>query len=357
MACENLGNGTADRTRVTFSVGLDPALTSKATKATGLVDVNDFTLIVKTEEGVTVDSLRVGEAAQGLDLAKGTYALEARSCVFEAPAFDLPCYYGATQFEVTGSASQTVSLVCTQVNAGIRVVFDPEFAEVYGTDDYYLTVTDVSQDSLIFNAQTQNRWGYFRPGGVRVKLYVDEKYLSGLLQVLNPRTKTLLTVYPEDLALTPVLWEIGVDETVVDATFSWDLNGTSEMADGLSPATALNVSQLQQFAPLLEGEQAWVTGYIVSGSISSGKVKFSPEGAGASHLALADDPEEEASSACVAIQLSTGTEPRNLLALDSHPALYKQRVWVKGTVDLSYLGLIGLEKTTQARLSLNDPAE
>lgn len=100
------------------------------------------------------------------------------------------------------------------------------------------------------------------------------------------------------------------------------------------------------------GTDAWVTGYIVGwvdGMTLADGAKFNNEGAVASNLLIADNPEETNLSNCVPVQLVSGSEARTALNLKDHPDNYKKEVSLKGSLE-KYFGTAGLKSVNAYKI-------
>lgn len=349
-ACENLSVNKEDFTaNVMVKVVLDKTLRCKSAEQP---NVGDFIFVLRNEHGRALDSMLVREMRQQRELPKGVYTMEVYSHVFERPEFDRPLYSACDTIEVSSSDDIVVSLICTQTNAGVRVQFDEGFEEVYGSD-YFVSIRNQKADSLIYTAATADAWGYFEPGLVKISLYVEQEYRSSIMLPVEGRTKTLVRLTPEDIVVSPVTADIGLNTSVEEQSFSWKILDPDMSNDGSSAAYAFTVGQLQNYVMFFVGTKVWAKGYVVSGKIASGKVTFGPEGAGSTHIALAPRPDETESSACISVGLPTSpAEIRQTLSVANNPSILGRQIWVYGEVTDSYLGLKGIDPLKKFKLSL-----
>ena len=94
-----------------------------------LPDTNDFILTVASSGGDIIYKGPYGERPDPVRVQPGSYDVSLQSIEFEKPAFSMP-QFGDFRTVVTGSG-QTVSVAfnCTQLNCGMRLLFDDSFKD------------------------------------------------------------------------------------------------------------------------------------------------------------------------------------------------------------------------------------
>ena len=92
------------------------------------MDVDSFVFILTTSEGDTLCNSTVGEiTGEPLSLKQGTYYITVFNELFTVPAFEKPFYYKQTEVDVVAGSICEAFIVCTQNNAGVRVLFTESF--------------------------------------------------------------------------------------------------------------------------------------------------------------------------------------------------------------------------------------
>lgn len=137
----------------------------------------------------------IGVAAKEIALAPGNdYLITAYSEELSSPAFDNPVYGDSLQFTITAEQSLPLSLVCTQINAGVKIVYGNTFKGLYST---YTTSISDAYGFLTYGGATTASTGYFAPGTVQIMIIADGKVFN---QSFTLKAKHLytLTIDQED---------------------------------------------------------------------------------------------------------------------------------------------------------------
>ena len=133
-------------------------LLSKASTST--LQASDLTLEI-FKEGVSVEKFSpIGNASKEIPLAPGTYNVQAYSAEFTAPAFEMPVYADETEVTVQSESMASAELICTQSNAGVRIVYDEAFQQAHTT--YSVSISQQGY-SLTYTGLDATRTGYFLP--------------------------------------------------------------------------------------------------------------------------------------------------------------------------------------------------
>ncbi|MFY9116620.1 MAG: DUF6359 domain-containing protein [Bacteroidales bacterium] len=310
------------------------------------MDVDSFVFILTTSEGDTLCNSTVGEiTGEPLSLKQGTYYITVFNELFTVPAFEKPFYYKQTEVDVVAGSICEAFIVCTQNNAGVRVLFTESFMN--SNPGSFMTVI-APDGELSYDTTTEHKWGYYNPGPVTLMLYrnnipsrsyersVDANYMYTFL-VGTPDT---LTQYVEPS------FSISVDTARVWNYGIWDDEdyGKNGVANGLAQETAFSISQARTLPD--NTANIWVYGYIAGYYKSQ---KFIPgseiedwDSVQASCLALAEDPKETEKANTFSIELLEGSL-RNAINLKDHPDHLYKKIWIKGTTSVSYQGVYGLK--------------
>lgn len=308
---------------------------------TEIPDTDAFILSVKNSSGAILYEGPYGCSPESMLLDPGTYSVKVVSAAVEMPAFSSPVF-GDEQLAVVSPGVETrVSLICSQLNSGIRLRVSSDFPTYY--PDGSLSVS--SSSGQLTYLPSESRTGYFSPGIVDLFLN-DGKETSKLTsRCLDPcQILTLGISCPSrDPSSVPEM-TISVDTARVwvedFCTIGSDGGGTI----GSSKETAFGVSAAMDHA----GETGvWVCGYVVGGDLSSGKngISFAPPFESQTNLAIAARSSASDKSSCMSVQLSSGTF-RNALNLVDNPSLLGTKIFLKGDIVASYYGIPGLQNIT-----------
>lgn len=104
-----------------------------------------------------------------LELAEGSYYIEASYGENLPAAFESPWYFGVTDvFEMAAGSEKSLSLTCSLANTLVSVEYSNDVLENF--DDYY-TIIYNNPDSLIFE-KDESRPGYFIPAPLQIRAYL-----------------------------------------------------------------------------------------------------------------------------------------------------------------------------------------
>ena len=339
-ACESLSWSEKGQGILSLNIQNDARVFVKATVPTA-----DYEVVIATAQGQQVLSERYASLPEQIMLDPGKYKVSAVSEAIGAPAFEKPIYGAALDVTVEASVNNTVQMTCAQINAGLRIVYEAEFANAHSN----YTVGVSGEDGTLQYAKTETRTGYFAPGTLDIYLEIDGKDGYSLSKSVSARDMLVLTV-----ASTPLSpgGEQGISLSIdVDTTRTWrreQWRPGGQEADGSTPALAYSVIQAIQLA---EGNDVWICGYIVGGDVSTSAIKTSPPFTAASNLAIADSPLETERVNCMAVEISAAPkaikDAFNMTVNGSE--LLGQRVWFKGNI-AAYFGKPGVRAPKEAQL-------
>lgn len=315
-----------------------------ATKSrTEIPDTNNFFLTVESEKGKVIYSGMFGAAPEPIVAEAGKYHVRALSAQSLGPAFEAPVYGDEKTVEIKSGTAVSVELLCIQVNAGLRLVFDDSFNKSYPGSTVLLS----SDDGNLEYSLREERVAYFSPGTVRILLRSDGDVKQLGLRSLNAREILTLDVSAPETA--------GGNVTIkVDTTRTWIsdrllVGEGDDSSRGSDVSNALSVGE----AKLRTGESGlWVYGYIVGGDLSSSKASFTPPFSSKTNIVLAEKSSCTSRDQCLSVQLRQG-DIRDALNLVDNPDVLGRQVFVKGDVVASYYGLPGIQNITEYQFSNN----
>jgi len=314
------------------------------------LDVDSFVFILTTAEGDTLYNSTVGEVTgEPFSLRQGTYTITVCNEWFTVPAFEKPFYYNQTQVHVVAGSACNANIVCTQHNAGVRVLFTENYLN--SNPESHMIITG-SDGELLFEKTTEHLWGYYNPGPVILMLYKNNIQSRSFERTIDANHMyTFLVDAPDTLTqyVEPV-FSITTDTTRVWHYGIWDDEhyDNNEFPDGLTKETACSITQARTL-PDNTGN-IWVYGYIVGCYNSSGgafiPVTENTENGDivATNLALADEPGETNKENTFSVELPSSSSIRNVLNLKDNRENLNKKVWIKGTTSSVYLGVYGLKK-------------
>jgi len=311
---------------------------SQSTSIKAGIETEDYVLRIN-DGHVDVLKKRIGDLlADAIELPAGTYTIDVYSIEFSDPKFEMPFYSGKTTVAIEAEETSEVSLVCSQGNAGIKVVWSDDFSTHFETYDAQI----ICNEGYLHYSSTEERTGYFLPGTVSVIINADGQTINAGNIILAARD--IVTAYlqlkieeiPPDGSLSI---NISIDETVnnreVEITVDPDSNNNQNSDN--------NESNPYNIAEAIErqGENGvWVTGYIVGAKPSTGYIFVVESNWQTTNLVLADDINETNDRNVIFVELQTGTY-RNSLNLVNNPTHLHRKVLLKGNL-LLYQSRAGL---------------
>lgn len=332
---------------LTFSLSDDysyPSMNSIFTIPSGntrvslsLPDTNDFILSVISSDGKTVYEGHYGERPRVIKVPSGTYDVSLVSVDFSEPQFDMPQFGDSQSVVLSSNETLAVSFRCTQLNAGIRLLFESSFKDRFPSGDILLKM-DKSSLKYPYN---ERRMAFFLPGTLKL-VYLNSGIEENLL------TRHLAAADMFTLKLSASAEDVNNFKIVIDTVRNWYsedyMIGSGK--DGSSVEKALEVPDLQSY---IGAKDVWVVGYIVGGDMSSSKVKLEPPFSKNAHIAIAAKSVVHGREECAAVELSSTGPARDALNLVTNPGNLGRKVFIKGTVE-EYYGYPGVKSLKDFKL-------
>ena len=338
-ACETLSWNEQGKGALSIRMQKETAVTVKAD-----VPFMDYLIGIEDKSGSTVASGKISTLPDPVELDPGPYTVTALSEQMGAPAFDKPVYGSTVAVTVVAAVKNTLQMVCVQVNAGLRIVYEPAFKAQYAS--YSVEVT--GQDGSLTYQMDEARTGYFAPGALQIVLSVAGEAPVQISKSVIARDMLVLTVLPAQTApgnKGSIEMLLAVDTSRVWRREEWKPGAPAN--DGLSPETAYTVAEAQLAA---SATNVWVYGYIVGGDASTSSFKTAPPFTAASNLVIADSPLETARANCMAVELpsSPATIRAAFNMTGNGAALLGRRAWFRGNIE-AYFGHPGVRATKEAQ--------
>ena len=288
-------------------------------------DTNDFLLSIQDAEGHLLYEGTYGDAPAYLPVSPGAYTLKVVSIPFTVPAFERPQFGDEQVVVVPSGETVTARLVCTMLNAGLRLQPSPAFQEAFPGGEIYVR----QADTQLKYSYEEKRTGYFLADAVSAFLYHQGNEQALFTRQLAPR---------EVLTISLEVSEPGSQVSIsVDTT----RNHTGE------DYVLLNAFSVSHARAHVGEKGVWAYGYIVGGDLTSaGKSVKTEDISKTTHLALAENSSVTEKAACLAVELPKGAL-RDALNLVDHPELIGRQIYLKGDVVGSYFGTTGLKSTAE----------
>ena len=159
-----------------------PATKAETSEDDVKVDVNEFSLVIKSQEGSEVESWsRFADVPAVIGLDPGTYTIEAKSPGQKTVDWTQPKYAGSQEVTVTPGNTESVAIVCKLTNMKVTV----RTTEKFDSEIEDFTVTVNADDYSGFMAFTkaivaEGRSAYFDPTSLTVDINATRKAKEGV---------------------------------------------------------------------------------------------------------------------------------------------------------------------------------
>lgn len=336
------GDGSPGELRLLFAKGQE-ALTRSGFN---LPDTSDFILSILDSAGEPVYQGAYGDCPESMELPSGSYSVSVMSEEFDKPEFSRPQFGDEQCVVVPAGGTACVSLVCAQVNSGIRLFIDPAFLAEYPDGVLLLK----SSSGRLVYGYSEKRVAYFKPGDVSLVLNQGSSDQVLMTRTLKAREILQLKIgvasggAPSWGASSSGEMKIAVDTTrnwlIGDLVIGEDESGGADVTDALTVAAALNS---------IGSEDVWVSGYIVGGDLTSSSASYEEPFASRTNLLLGPRSSTRDRSSCVSVQLPSG-KLRDALNLVDNPHLLGRKVYLRGDIVEAYYGIPGIKNISDYEL-------
>jgi hypothetical protein len=294
---------------------------SQGTSLKADVEITDFILRINDGHADVVKE-RIADLPAEIALPVGTYTIEAYSREFSDPKFETPFYSGKTTVDIEAGETKNTSLICSQGNAGVKVIWAGDFPTWYST--YH---AQINCDAGYLNySSTESRTGYFLPGTVSISILADGQTINGGTITLAARDMVIATLRPRETPSGNLSIDLSVDETVnnreVEVIVDTEYTGANSETNPYTIAQAI----------ARQGEtDVWIIGYIAGAKPALGYDFVNSATWLATNIVLADDIAETSDAKCIFVELGTGTYRTSLNLVDK-PGNLHQKIVIKGTL-------------------------
>ena len=285
-----------------------------------------------------------GDSPETIMVRPGSYTIKAVSKEFTKPAFSSPQYGDEQCVVVPQGGVADVKLSCRQVNCGVRLVIDPVFLTRCPDGVLFLK----SQQGSLMYGYSEKRIAYFIPGDVSLILS-----RSGKDEVLMTRTM----MSQDMLVLGVSVADAGAGNSqdkenisiAVDTTRNWISDSYvigGDAGRGTDASSALTVSQAMSS---VGSKDVWVSGHVVGGDLTSSSAAYEEPFSSRTCILLGPRSSVDSRTSCISVQLPSG-RVRDALNLVDNPELLGRKVLIKGNIEASYYGLVGLKGCSDYKL-------
>jgi len=304
-------------------------------------DTNSFILSVINSSGECIYSGAYCDSPAKVTVTPDTYHIKVVSENFSAPSFDKPQWGDEQTVKVASGENCLIELMCRQMNCGVKIDIDEAFLTDYSSHSSLLL--SATEGSLLYS-YGEKRTAFFVPGTIKLILSsgaTDKTLLSrslGAGEILCLSLK----VAGSGAASSENGMILQIDTTRVYLQEEYILGGSSS-GKGSSPEDALTVGEV---TTKVGKTDVWVGGYIVGGDLSTKGANYNAPFKANSNLLLGPRSSTVSREGCISVQLPSGSV-RNALNLVDHAEYLGKYVFLKGNIESSYFGLVGLKNVTE----------
>ncbi len=332
----------SDAGQGSLSWSFSPEIT---TRAMDFPDTDAFKLKVVNSAGEILYEGDYGDSPETMLVNPGSYTITAVSREFKKPEFEAPQFGDEQVVVVNAGAVTKVLLDCSQLNCGLRLRIDPDFAQTYPGG--HLEVSS-GEGSLVYGP-SETRTGFFKPGVLSVALKEKDKSTPLITRKLEPREILSIGISCPSGTDQPSVQggelSIKVDTLRIYGNEEYEIGSVDSAGAGAEKSKAYGAAQVKDHA----GEKGvWVCGYIVGGDLSSGKngIKFEGPFESYTNIAIAPRSSVTEKETCVSVQLVKGAI-RDALNLVDNPSALGKKVYLRGDIQTAYYGIPGIKNLTE----------
>ncbi len=330
ISCQSLWPGQDGSISVRF-------LSHKASAPAGIPDTDDFLLSITSSDGTVIYDGRFGDAPEEISVPKGSYSVCAVSRRFEEAAFDSPQYGDRQEVVVKSGERVCAELLCTQTNAGIRLIPDGSFIDAFPGGILYVS----GEDGCLACEYGESRTAFFNPGKLSVSLSE-----SGMAQPLFTRTLKAGQMLSVKISAT-VAEDSGGLSIQLDTSRQWMSDNYIYGGGGSGDAEdALDVLEARDH---IGDCGVWVRGYVAGCATGSGKFEFESPFSKETNILLGLRSGTSDGEYCLSVELKNKSI-RAALNLPGNPSLHRRQLCIKGDIVSSYYGIPGLKNVTEYQL-------
>ena len=285
---------------------------------------------------------RINELPGQIVLPARSYTVEAYSTDFSEPKYEMPFYYGKTTVEIEPDETNEVSIVCSQGNAGVKIVWSNDFL-MYET--YYAQIN--SDNGYLHYSSTETQTGYFLPGTVSISIMADGQNIDGGTITLYAQDMVTANMQLKSIKSGELTFDISIDNSLNEREVDIIIDPDNIAFLPNSETNPYTIAQaIERFTPGDIVSDVWVSGYIVGARPSSGTDFLNRATWQRTNIVLADEISETNENNCIFVELpSTGNFRADLCLPDDEDRLHK-KVLIKGNLRTYFTTRAGLRDIT-----------
>ena len=232
-----------------------------------------------------------------------------------------------------------MKLVCSQMNAGMRLHIDPGFLTAYPNGVLFLK----SSKGKLMYGYSEKRTAYFHPGQVSLILNDDGKDEVLMSRTLQAQEILSLKINVASSSSSSVPGGPAACVSLqIDTVRNWlsdkyVLGGSG--SQGHDSSMAMTVAQAQG---AIGEKDVWVCGYIVGGDLTPSSASFEEPFTSRSNILLGPKSSTSVKSSCLSVQLPSGSL-RDALNLVDNPSNLGCKVALKGDIVDAYFSIPGIK--------------
>lgn len=182
-----------------------------------LPDVNDFSFSIFKGENLRGqwNTLVDFFADDELTLRPGNYTAIASYSDIKNEGFELPYFEGNQAFSISKGKTTNVEVTCYLANAKLKIAYTDAFKEFFSS---YSSEVTSSLNNIVKYEQSEERYGYFKPGELQVRTTFRKK--QGSSQEVTVQAKTFLAEARHAYILT---LDVDAGSSTLNISFSDDI--------------------------------------------------------------------------------------------------------------------------------------
>lgn len=291
------------------------------------LDTNNFILSIYTQDGSKVYDGKYGKRPNEIIVLPGAYDIKLSSGDFHTPEFDSPQYGDEQTIIVEANSSISVTLMCKQLNAAMRISFTAGFKEKFSGKGVKLR--DVNGE--MFYPYNKYDFCYVQPGAV--ELLYEKNSTDTLLFTRQLSASQMLSL---NLSYAPGNRTASL-KLDTDTTKNWK---SENFNTGLKiPTGAVTIEQAKE---MVGEKNVMVFGFILGGDASETTIRVGPPFTSRTNIVIAPSMLERNRNNMFVVELPSG-EIRDALNLVVNSKLQGSAIVITGNIVDNYYGYPGLK--------------